>query len=641
MDLSSLNESQLAAVTWQTGPLLVLAGPGSGKTRVLTFRIVRLIEESPDERFQVLGITFTNKAALEMRTRIDSLLRHGRERAHLTTFHSFAANILRQHGSHVGLRPDFAILAEPADREAVLADALARSAPVAALAHDLRPNQVLPAVDRMLDECVPPDHALDWLGGHEQAELLADVYARYRALLIENNQMDFGSLLALAVQLLESRPAIARQVRQIYEFVCVDEYQDTNAVQDRLLARLVPEESPNLFVVADDDQLIYEWNGANPTRLRDLASRYGMPTIQLPENFRCPPDVIRLANSLIAHNTGRPSDRLPIAPHKQSDGTPSVSIRRFPSFDDECAWVAEQLAALPATERPRAAVLARRKRLLEGVVGALGSVGVAGYIAIRRNEFQSAPYRFLHAALRLANARQDRAQLRKLSRAFFELEGVNASLEAVEADSALDGGDLLRSWLSHVSARSGLSAESAAFLTTAKATILDRLDHSTFATGALAWFDTLRPEAEARSPNAFADFDEEAGIWSALVAEIGAHYAFGELSLHELLQELDLRAKEVPAGPHAVRCLTIHASKGLEFKRVYLIGLVEEELPSFAATKRGDASNEMREERRNCFVAITRAEESLAITLAGSYFGWEKQPSRFLAEMGIRLRSVS
>jgi DNA helicase-2/ATP-dependent DNA helicase PcrA len=155
IDLRSLNESQQDAVLWQDGPLLVLAGPGSGKTRVLTYRVARLIEQTPQARFRVLGVTFTNKAATEMRTRIDSLLSAGRDRAILTTFHAFAAEILRQHGSHVGLKPDFAILTEQADRESVLQDAI-RS--VARDEDDFAPraSQLLPVVNRMLDECVTP-----------------------------------------------------------------------------------------------------------------------------------------------------------------------------------------------------------------------------------------------------------------------------------------------------------------------------------------------------------------------------------------------------------------------------------------------------------------------------------------------------
>ncbi|MGE0598194.1 MAG: ATP-dependent helicase [Dehalococcoidia bacterium] len=639
MDVSSLNESQLAAVRWQSGPLLVVAGPGSGKTRVLTHRIARLIEESPEKRFHVLGITFTNKAALEMRTRIDSLLAQGRERAHLTTFHSFAASLLRQHGSHVGLRPDFAILSEPADREAVLSDALMGRANASDSDIDLQPAQLMPTIDRMLDECVSPEAAERWLGANDRTELLADIYRRYWTLLIEKNQMDFGTLLALAIQLFEKRPAIARQVRQVYEYVCVDEYQDTNGVQDRLLRTIVSHDNPNLFVVADDDQLIYEWNGANPTRIKSLVQQYKMQTIQLPENFRCPPDVIRLANNLIRHNAGRLPDKLPITPHKLNDGSRAVSVRRFSSFEEECNWLATEIARLPAEDRSQAAVLARRKRLLDVAVEALTAAGVNAYIAVRRNEFQSAPYRFLHAALRLANSRQDRAQLRKLSRAFFEIEGINADLDAVEAEAALAESDLLRSWVEHVASRSALSSASRAFMYEMQKSIVDRLEHSTFIGQAHTWFEVVRLEAEAQASGAFAEFDDECKIWQSLTSEIGAHYGIGELTLHGLLQELDLRAKEVPPGPNAVRCLTIHGSKGLEFRHVFLVGLVEEELPSFAATKLGGESNGMREERRNCFVAITRAERSLSLSFADTYFGWDKEPSRFLEEMGIRIQA--
>ncbi len=345
--MSTLNESQLEAVKWQAGPLLVLAGPGSGKTRVLTYRLARLIEESPDARFRVLGVTFTNKAASEMRNRIDTLLYQGRDRATLTTFHSFAAEILRQHGSHVGLKPDFSILSEQADREAVLTDAIKA---VQREDEDFVPkaSQLLPVVSRMQDECILPEEALKWLGVQPHARELAAIYREYRALLIKANQMDFGSLLAVAVGLLEKKPAIARQIRRVYSFVCVDEFQDTNAAQFRLLIQLVPEANPNLFVVADDDQVIYEWNGASPARLQDLRMKFGMHVIQLPENFRCPPEVITLANNLILHNSDRAADKKPLSAHKAKDGKNRVTVKRFGDFEEERLWLANRLSGLPA-----------------------------------------------------------------------------------------------------------------------------------------------------------------------------------------------------------------------------------------------------------------------------------------------------
>ncbi len=240
IDLASLNPNQREAVMWQEGPLLVLAGPGSGKTRVLTYRIARLIEESRGARFRVLGITFTNKAASEMRGRIDSLLSEGRERALLTTFHAFAAEILRQHGSHVGLKPDFGILSDQADREAVLTEAIRA---VAFPDSDFEPTaaQLLPAINRMLDQCVSLNGASKGLGSQPHAAAVAAIYVQYREHLIKANLLDFGSLLAIAVDLLETRPVIAKQVRRVYSYVCVDEFQDTNLAQYRLLVQLVPE----------------------------------------------------------------------------------------------------------------------------------------------------------------------------------------------------------------------------------------------------------------------------------------------------------------------------------------------------------------------------------------------------------------
>lgn len=634
IDLSTLNESQRDAVKWQDGPLLVIAGPGSGKTRVLTYRVARLIEESPDARFRVLGVTFTNKAASEMRKRIDTLLSEGRDRATLTTFHSFAAEILRQHGSHVGLKPDFAILSEQADREAVLADAIKA---IPRKDEDFAPKaaQLLPALNRMQDECVLPGEALKRLGVQPHAQEVAAIYAEYRERLIKANLMDFGSLLAIAVDLLETRPAIAKQIRRIYSYVCVDECQDTNSAQYRLLVQLVPEENPNLFVVADDDQLIYQWNGASPARVQNLRKQFQMQVIQLPENYRCPPEVIELANNLIRHNPDRAAGKKPLTAHKTGGGKTHVTVKKFVDFESERLWLAKRLGQFAADERSHCVVLARRKKLLEDTVATLESKSIPAYLAIRKNEFESAPYRWVHAALRLANAPQDREQLRRLARAFFQLEGVSIEVEDVVARAAVVQAGFPRAWFDMAKSRDGVEPVTQAMLTAAIASLLDRLDYWAFVRDAHEWLETVKSRSEHATSSAFDEFDDEKEIWEALKSEIAGHYTLADLSLHNFLQELDLRAKEKPLQKNAVRCLTIAASKGMEFKHVFLIGMVEDELPGYYARKKGDSSNDMREERRNCFVAITRAEESLTLTYADRYFGYSKQPSRFLAEMGL------
>jgi DNA helicase-2/ATP-dependent DNA helicase PcrA len=615
-----LNESQRRAVLWETGPVLVLAGPGSGKTRVLTCRIARLVAASPGARFRVLGITFTNKAAGEMRQRIDTLLVAGRDRVTLTTFHSFAAEILRQHGSHSGLRPDFGILTEPADREEALSDAIKT---VVTDHSDFTPkaSHLLPTITRMLDECIPVHEAEAQLGNVRHAKEIARVYKAYRERLIAANQLDFASLLAIAVDLLESKPAIAKQCRRVYTHVCVDECQDTNSAQFRLLVQLVADTTPNLFVVADDDQVLYQWNGASPDRLRELRGRYDMQVIQLPENYRCPPIVIQLANSLIAHNTDRSAEKKPLTARKPTLASDSLFAQRFADFSDELAWIAASISERTPFERKGCVILARRKKLLDEAVSALNSRSVPAYIAVRKNEFQSAPYRFLHSALRLANAPTDKDQLCRMTKAFFDLQGIKIEMQDVIPLASVSHEGYLRVWLQLASQCTEASKASSEFLADTRKSLADRMDYWKFIAASHKWFSQIRecPSGSA-SQSAFQDFEDEQAIWDSLRVDISQHYDTSELSLYNFLQELDLRAKEKPAPPDAVRCLTIASSKGMEFKHVYVIGLVEDELPGYYARKAGDISDEMREERRNCFVAITRAEESLTLTFSARYF---------------------
>lgn len=171
----------------------------------------------------------------------------------------------------------------------------------------------------------------------------------------------------------------------------------------------------------------------------------------------------------------------------------------------------------------------------------------------------------------------------------------------------------------------------------ARSALVDRMDYWNFVDAAHAWFNVVEANPGSAEESAFNDFQDELEIWNSLKTEIRQQHDLKEMSLHQYLQELDLRAKEKPAPNDSVRCLTIAGSKGLEFKHVYLIGLAEDELPSFYAKKKGDNSDEMREERRNCFVAITRAEETLTITFAERYSGYPKKPSRFLGEMGYEV----
>ena len=300
--LETLNENQHKAVSWNDGPLLVLAGPGSGKTRVLAFRVARILEENDDT--SALALTFTNKAAAEMRERVERLLGQRADRAHLCTFHSFAVDILRQHGSHLGLRPDFSLLTQDEDRIAVLEDV------VAGLTDEGDP---LPSDRRNLLRFVDRLFAESYDGGEKAASLArtptwaSPLHRGYCEALVSGNRLDFGSLLHFACRLLQEKPGVARLVRLGWTHVCVDEFQDTNKAQYDLLRLIVPEKRHNLFVVGGrrPDHLPVEWCESRTARAVAAGLRHGR---------RSAPGVLPL--SAIHHRTRQPLD----CPQRQPGG---------------------------------------------------------------------------------------------------------------------------------------------------------------------------------------------------------------------------------------------------------------------------------------------------------------------------------
>jgi DNA helicase-2/ATP-dependent DNA helicase PcrA len=636
VSLGGLNINQRRAVEWTGGPLLVLAGPGSGKTRVLTLRVARLVKESGEERFRVIGLTFTTKAAAEMRTRLDELVPDAGDRVLLTTFHSFAADILRQHGSHVGMRPDFTILNQPADRDEVMKDSI-RELQRQGVEVEEGDIKLFPLIDNLMEKLVPEKEVVNRIRDRELGCKLSALYAEYRRQLVSNNRLDFQSLLVLAVELLSSKPSVAKQLRAIYPHICVDEFQDTNFAQYRLLRAVAGDSPKDLFVVADDDQIIYQWNGASPERLKELTDDYKMEVIQLPVNYRCPPSVIALANNLISHNTSRSAGKAPLAAVKESEIQDAVRLKHFESVDEEVSWVAKDIAGRKEADRASCVVLARTRKLIELAARALNGAGVEAAVAVRKSEFESAPLRWLHGVLRLANARGDKEQLRRICKSFYELEGIDMRVEDVLAASSAEGGDLLRSWIKEALARSELESYTRQFLESAMKEIVERLEFSSFIASSFKWFSQVERRLAGEGSHMFVDYSEECETWKELEGSILQRFGKEHVTLQVLLQEMDLAPKTPPISKSAVRCFTIHSAKGMEFEHVYLIGLAEDQLPSFQSIKVGDESREMQEERRNCFVALTRAQTSITLTYADNYFGWGKRPSRFLREMNLDL----
>lgn len=615
-----LNENQRMAVEWNEGPLLVLAGPGSGKTLVLTLRAARLLRNDPEA--SVLALTFTTNAANEMRERLDKLMGGRADRAHLCTFHSFAADILRQHGSHVGIPPDFSLIILDEDRVALLDRVITKlNCDTSTIPSDRKSLLVL--LDRLFSESYDGESVVAWM--RHTPQWLPELFNGYCKLLQQNNRLDYGSLLHFARKLLSENTGVTRLTRLAWQFVCVDEFQDTNRAQYDLMRLLISSKRPNLFIVADDDQIIYQWNGASPERLLALHNDFKMDVIQLPENFRCPSVIIQLANNLIKHNRTRTAGKMPLVANKPAGESPVVKARIFSDELEEAAAISVAIedAGWIAGD---CAVLARSTKLLERAALELSKKGLIPYLAQRKNEFESASVRCMHAALRLANAPHDREFLRRLCVAWDAFSGAVIEVKEVEALAVLNGGDFLRAWVSAANEKCP-SDELRELLGRIQSELVDRLNFIEL----IEWFwsqNWLSEPIEA----------EEIKTWQDLHGALMREHSPENVTLHLYLQEMDLKSKAAAQVPGSIPCLTVHGAKGREFKHVFLIGMADGVFPSYQAVKKGPDSREMEEERRNCFVAITRVQETLHISLAHIYNGYGKKPSRFMKEMGFQLR---
>lgn len=627
--LKKLNSNQLAAAEWNEGPLLVLAGPGSGKTATLTARVGRLVEQNRDEAFRILCLTFTRKAAAEMRERLLKLVPDAKERVLLTTFHSFATDILRQHGSHFGFSPDFEII-EESERVGLIKSVLAEKADQ--LTKFVSAERALTAVDFLLRNVTPDARVPTLLKDAEAGQQLQVLFARYKELLKQQNCLDYGAILYFCEELLRERPRVSKQLRTVYRFVCVDEFQDTNVAQYRVLRALVPEKNANVFIVGDDDQVIYQWNGASPARVKELEQHYDLTTIQLPENYRCPPEVVALANALIVHNGERSVDKKPLLSMKAGSGANPIEILSFEDDRREAQGIAERIKArLSGGARPSdIVVLARATKLLERVQKALEEVSVPCHVQRRKSQFESAPLRFVTSALKLALVRSDDDLASIVTKALSDCVGQDSSEEDLAGFSAQLNGDQLEALGALVS-----DAATVPEPLHQAVSALVRGNYAEFIQEALAYFDSVESVNPDGGDEQYAEYSSERTVWQGIIREIGGEEDAYSLSLGQFLQELALANKTPEAPSNSVRCLTIHSSKGLEFLHVYLVGMSEDQLPSFQSKKSGDDSREMQEERRNCFVAITRTIETLTMSYGEKYNGWRKAPSRFLFEMGL------
>ncbi len=637
LDLSRLNPPQREAVLHKEGPLLVLAGAGSGKTRVITYRIAKLIEGGvPPQR--ILSVTFTNKASKEMEERIRALV--GAERAaevFVSTFHSFGLWIVRRFHRFLGLDSHCQVMDE-ADRSAMIRQIRQE---LNLTEKDLSGDELMAFLMRVKGLGEDKDEVIKSFG-YIKASLLADFYSQYTERLKLAQSLDFDDLILLPVRVMGANPELRAQLQGLFDYVMVDEYQDTNILQFEFLKHIV-DRRLNLCVVGDDDQSIYGWRGARVENILEFDTQFpGAKVIKLTQNYRSEQNILSIANALISHNSRRKDKEL------WTQNRMAVPVARVKHDTDKSeanaithkvrTWLAE---GVPPDE---VAVLYRTKGQSRGLQEAFRLAGVPYRVVGSFDFFDRKEIRDVMAYFRIMANPADEVSFRRIVN--YPVRGVGlATMQRIET------------WR-----RKGLPVLEATqkFLAAEQSGVLPKTAR------ALGEFVTLLSAAHLEAKTATGQ--ELVGLCERVLVRSGIRddlmqregYAWTSVqglmgmlrkavsdglvrTLPEFLEKLALQQNEADFSSgetkdRLVTLMTVHASKGLEFKGVILAGLVDGLFPH-ARSINDEAGLE--EERRLFYVAITRAKKNLILSTFGSREERGEthhyKPSRFLKEIPSQL----
>lgn len=632
----TLNKPQKEAVFHTEGPLLILAGAGSGKTRVLTHRIAYLIEEKGVNPWNILAITFTNKAAEEMRQRVDSLVGIGAESIWVSTFHSMCVRILRRYIDRLGYDNRFTIY--DTDDQKTLMKEVCRKTDIDT--KRFKERMLLSVISSAKNEMILPEEFELNAGGDFVQLKIAKVYKEYEAQMRANNALDFDDLLVKTVQLLETQPDVRENYQERFRYIMVDEYQDTNTVQFRLVS-LLAGKYRNLCVVGDDDQSIYKFRGANIRNILDFEKEFSdAKVIKLEENYRSVGNVLEVANSVIRNNKGRKEKTL----WTDNEKGEKIRLRQFDTAYDEAQFIAEDIKDETAQGANYSdhAVLYRtnaQSRLLEEKFVAMNIPYkiVGGINFYSRREIKDV----LSYLKTIDNGKDDLAVRRIINvpKRGIGLTTINRIQESAAARGigfydALSAPDLipgigrsaskLDSFAALIEYFKGRSEESG---------VTDLLTEVIEKTGYTESLEADDPEElEARVQN-IDELVSKAAVYEESCSDRGERPTLsGFLEEVALVADIDSVAED----RDYVILMTLHSAKGLEFPHVYLAGMEDGLFPSYMSIS-GDDPEELEEERRLCYVGVTRAEEKLTLTCARMRLvRGERQynsMSRFIKEM--------
>jgi len=610
-----LNEPQREAVYHTDGPLLILAGAGSGKTRVLTHRIAYLIGERGVNPWNILAITFTNKAAEEMRQRVDNLVGFGAESVWVSTFHSACVRILRRFIDRLGYENHFTIY--DTDDQKTLIKEVCRKVDVDTKV--FKERSLLSAISSAKNEMILPDEFELNAGGDFAKMKIAKVYREYETQMRANNALDFDDLLVKTVQLLQTQPDVLESYQERFRYIMVDEYQDTNTVQFQLVS-LLAGKYKNLCVVGDDDQSIYKFRGANIRNILDFEHEFpDAKVIKLEQNYRSTGNILNAANSVIANNRGRKEKSL----WTENGEGELIRLRQFDTAFDEADFIGEDIknAVRQGGSYNDSAVLYRtnaQSRLLEEKFIAMNIpykiVGGVNFYA--RREIKD-----LLAYLKTIDNGRDDVAVRRIINV--PKRGIGLTTINRIQESATERGigfyeALLAPELIAGVGRSATKLDSFAalieyFKTLAEEmNITDLLQEVIEKTG---YIESLENEDKEEAKTRKENIDEL--ISKAATYEESCQDKDEKATLSGFLEEVALVADidSLDEDQEYVVLMTLHSAKGLEFPRVYLAGMEDGLFPGYMSINAGDRE-ELEEERRLCYVGITRAEQELTLTSA-------------------------
>ncbi len=616
----TLNPPQREAVLHTDGPLLILAGAGSGKTRVLTHRIAYLIAEQGVHPWNILAITFTNKAAGEMRQRVDALVGMGSESIWVSTFHSCCVRILRRHIDNLGYSNNFVIY-DGDDQKSLMKEIFRRLRVDTKI---YKERGMLSRISHAKDEMLTPEDIEKEAHGDREDLLTAQIYREYQAALKANNALDFDDLLVLTVELFEQFPEILEYYQERFRYIMVDEYQDTNNVQFRFVS-LLAARYRNLCVVGDDDQSIYKFRGANIRNILEFEDTYpDAVVIRLEQNYRSTGTILAAANEVISNNKERKKKKLWT---EKGDGS-KIHFRQFLNGFEEAEYVVGEIQAAcrdSGISYKDFAVLYRtnaQSRLFEEklLMAGMPYKIVGGINFYARREIKD-----LLCYLRtIANGNDDLSVSRIIN---VPRRGIGTTTLARVQDYAASHGLSLYAALEQAKEIPGIGRglskleDFVRFIrvlrTKAEAedmTVRGILQEVIDSTGYVKELEAEETEeAQTRIENidelistaqSYQDAREEAGQAPTLA---------GFLEEVALVSDVDT----VDADQDYILLMTLHSAKGLEFPRVFMVGMEDGLFPGYATITYG-SREDLEEERRLCYVGITRAMEELTLTCSRS-----------------------